>query len=336
MNWELLVVQLVLWSPTIISGLCLFFSYRREPRQFRNAIYLLVFVLCISFMLLLRYGQSWMVAPLVIFVLLFPLVSIVALLANGIIAIRKAGFTPVNALPLALAALLVFMIVGLPIFGMTGMPGWIISLAVLVDLEALWFCFTLVSLLLYSTLYRMLPRKRIYSYIVIHGAGLVGTRPSPLLARRCDKAIELWRRQGKVGKFVASGGQGADEVVSEARAMHDYLVEQGVPDTAILMEDRSTTTMENLRYSQEIMDADAQGKSYRCAVVTSDFHVFRCAEYAHQLGIAADGVGSHTAGWYWPAAFIREFVAITKAHLTPYIVIFFLWLVPMLLSLVVS
>ena len=125
--------------------------------------------------------------------------------------------------------------------------------------------------------------------------------------------------------------------------MRDYLLEKDVPLDAILMEDKSTTTWENLKYSIGIINNDwtaaasainadaslSSGSSsasaintdFTTAVVTSDFHVFRCAEYAHNLGIKADGIGSHTKGWYWPTAFIREFIAITKAHLWPYLVI---------------
>lgn len=91
--------------------------------------------------------------------------------------------------------------------------------------------------------------------------------------------------------FVAAGGQGNDEVVSEAESMRRYLTEsRHVPADAVLMEDRSTTTMENLRFSKEIMDARSgvqsvpgrRGLAYRCALVTSDYHVFRASEYAHQ------------------------------------------------------
>ena len=112
------------------------------------------------------------------------------------------------------------------------------------------------------------------------------------------------------------------------------------------MEDKSTTTWENLKYSLGVIHDDRAASvnavlsvgstdgttadddaattaagDFTTAVVTSDFHVFRCAEYAHNLGIKADGIGSHTKGWYWPTAFIREFIAITKAHLWPYLVI---------------
>ena len=115
--------------------------------------------------------------------------------------------------------------------------------------------------------------------------------------------------------------------MSEAESMRRYLTEsRHVPADAVLMEDRSTTTMENLRFSKEIMDARSgvqsvpgrRGLAYRCALVASDYHVFRASEYAHHIGLKADGGGSHTRGYYWPTAFIREFIAVTKAHLWPY------------------
>ena len=127
--------------------------------------------------------------------------------------------------------------------------------------------------------------------------------------------------------IIASGGQGADEEVSEAEAMRTYLVEErGVPADAVIEEDRSTTTMENLRNSKAIMDARSGAGAYRAAVVTSDYHVFRTAEYAHKIGLAADGVGSRTARYFWPTAFIREYVAVSNAHCWPFVVIFVFWL----------
>lgn len=333
MDYEILLLQLLLWSPSIISGICFAVSYHREPRQFRNAIYLLVFVLWTALLLLLRYGQEWMVVPLMIVVLLLPVLSVVALVANGIVVVRRNGLSASSILPIALAALIVLLPLLSGFVAMLSFPAWVTGIIAILDAEALWFCFTLVALWLYSWLYRKIPRRRDYDYIVIHGAGLVGREPSPLLAGRIDKALELWDRQGRKGVFIPSGGQGADEEVSEAEAMANYLLAHGVPEEQIMREDRSTTTMENLRFSKELMDRRSAGEQYRCAVVTSDFHVFRCAEYAHKLGIQADGVGSKTRGWLWPASFIREFLAVTREHLWPYLVIAVIGLVPLVISL---
>ncbi len=68
---------------------------------------------------------------------------------------------------------------------------------------------------------------------------------------RIDKALELWSAQGCSAILVPSGGQGSDEVISEAEAMSRYMLRLGVPREAILTEDQSTTTMENLRFCQE-------------------------------------------------------------------------------------
>ena len=188
----------------------------------------------------------------------------------------------------------------------------------------MWFFFSFVALLLYSWLYRKLPRKRIFDYIIIHGAGLRGEEPTPLLRGRIDQAVELWKAQGSHAILVPSGGQGSDEVISEAEAMSRYMLRLGVPREAILTEDQSTTTMENLVFAKNLLDA-RQTTPYRCAFVTSDYHVFRTALYASHVGLKGDGVGSRTAAYYFPTAFIREFIAITKEHWMPYVILTIIW-----------
>ena len=173
------VFQLILWMPSILSAVALAVSCLREPRQFRNALYLLVFVLWTGAMLLMRYGQGWVVVPLALVIMLFPLVSVVALIANGVVVVRKNGLSAVSLLPVALALFLVAMCVALPLAILLAAPAWIRAIIDLFVLEGMWFSFTLVALLLYSWLYRALPRRRTYDFIVIHGAGLDGTEPTP-------------------------------------------------------------------------------------------------------------------------------------------------------------
>ena len=359
------VLLVALWSPAIVAGLFFLVSFVREPRRFRNGIYLLAGLLWATLMLGLSFGQLWMVIPLLVAVALFPFVSATLLIANCVIVVRRTGLSAASLLPGLLALFILLMYGAMPLALVLGAPGWVLEVIGLATLEGLWFSFTLVALLLYSWIYRILPPRHAYDYIIVHGAGLVGDQPSPLLARRIDLALRMWERQHRMGRIIVSGGKGDDEEVSEAQAMHAYLVERGVPDEAIIDEDQSTTTMENLAFSKRIMDERAKDnplppavripanprvegapeppaprgpsvrrrrRPYRCAVVTSDFHVFRCAEYASRLGIQADGFGSPTRGWYWPAAFIREFVAITRAHLWPYIVILVLWALYMVAS----
>lgn len=357
LDWQYIISYAILLAPAVIPGVLFVYSFIKEPRQFRNALFLFATLAWSSILLVLRLNNFILGLILVTLVLLTPFLTIGFLLINTIVVVRNNGFSLTSMLPFLMAGFLVLLIASPTIVNYfdPDVRHIIVFVLGLFTLEGLWFSFTFMALLFYSWVYRLLPRRRQYDYIIIHGAGLDGPRPTPLLAGRIDKALELWNKQHQHGKFVVSGGQGADEIVSEAQAMRDYLLEKGVPGDAILMEDKSTTTWENLRYSLAVINADratgvgatsaatvasrdvttaasdastsdvsgtaTSSSGFTTAVVTSDFHVFRCAEYAHNLGIKADGIGSHTKGWYWPTAFIREFIAITKAHLWPYLVI---------------
>lgn len=357
LDWQYIISYAILLAPAVIPGVLFIYSFIKEPRQFRNALFLFAALAWSSILLVLRLNNFVLGIALIALVLLTPLLTIVFLLVNTVVVVRNNGFSLTSMLPFLMAGFLVLLIASPTIVNYfdPDVRHIIVFVLGLFTLEGLWFSFTFMALLFYSWVYRLLPRRRQYDYIIIHGAGLDGPRPTPLLAGRIDKALELWKKQHQHGKFVVSGGQGADEIVSEAQAMRDYLLEKGVSADAILMEDKSTTTWENLRYSLAIINADrttgvgatsaatvasrdvttaasdastsdvsgtaTSSSGFTTAVVTSDFHVFRCAEYAHNLGIKADGIGSHTKGWYWPTAFIREFIAITKAHLWPYLVI---------------
>lgn len=98
--------------------------------------------------------------------------------------------------------------------------------------------------------------------------------------------------------FVVSGGQGDDEVRSEAEAMADYLRGRGVPADRIVREDRSVNTGQNLRYSVALMDRTTPG--HRATVVTSGFHVYRTTLLARRVGAPVHVVGAPTSpptGW---------------------------------------
>lgn len=332
---EILFGQILIYGPVAFFGLLFLFSYLREPRQFRNAIYLTVFLILLATCLLFRFGQEWMVLPVLLAIIACPVVVVLFLIWNSVLVIRHEGLSLPTALPALLAVAIVLYLAMFPLLSVAHAPAWLNDFASLVLFEGLWFFFSFVALLVYSVFYRLLPRKRHYDYIIVHGAGLNGVRPTPLLQGRLDTALRLWNRQGRLPLLIVSGGQGADEEISEAEAMTRYLVgERQVPESSVLLEDKSTTTLENLEFSKQIMDAHSGGARYRCALVTSDYHVFRAAEYAHKVGVPADGVGSHTKGYYWPTAFIREFIAISLAHRWPYLVIAGFWALSVAVELI--
>ena len=161
--------------------------------------------------------------------------------------------------------------------------------------------------------------------VVILGSWVMpdGTCP-PLLRGRADAALAFAEAQSEVaGKdllFVPSGGKGDDEVCAEGVAIARYLREQGIADERILVEDESTTTEENFRFSMAKIRERLGRENPRIAFATTNYHVFRAGVLATHQGIDAEGVGSKTKRYYWVNAFIREFGALLyverRVHLT--------------------
>ena len=170
----------------------------------------------------------------------------------------------------------------------------------------------------------LLPRHVDFDYIVVLGAGLIdGLTPTKLLANRLDKAIRVFNKSVSSCYIVVSGGQGADEKVSEAEAMHTYLIDKGIKNHQIILEDKSVNTFENMRNSYEIIKR--RGGRMRIAVVTSNFHVYRALLLCRSLDIPAIGIGAPIAFYFWPSAMIREYVALCKYYLKGYILGWFVF-----------
>lgn len=166
--------------------------------------------------------------------------------------------------------------------------------------------YLLMQLVLFTTasFLNFIPfRKRKLDYIIVLGAGLNGDKVTPLLASRINKGILLYRKNAQ-SKLILSGGQGPDELVSEAEAMRNYALAQGVPEGDILLENQSRNTRENLRFSYQLM-AKSDGK---VAIVTNYYHVFRALILAKQEGLSCVGYGAKTKFYFSLNAFVREFV----------------------------
>lgn len=134
---------------------------------------------------------------------------------------------------------------------------------------------------------------------------------TPILKARVDKAIEFAKMQKeKTGKdiiFVPSGGQGSDEVIAEAEAMKKYLIEQGISENNIVIENKSTNTMENMKYSNSIIIENKEDA--KISFSTTNYHVFRSGIIANECGIDCEGMGSKTKWYFYTNALIREFIA---------------------------
>lgn len=125
--------------------------------------------------------------------------------------------------------------------------------------------------------------------MIVLGAKVNGTEISNTLKLRLDKAIEYYNKHKSVN-IIVSGGQGNDENITEALAMKNYLISNGVNSNNIIEENKATTTLENIIYSKKILDnINNKGK---VLIVTSDYHLFRGRLIASILGIENEGICS--------------------------------------------
>ena len=132
-------------------------------------------------------------------------------------------------------------------------------------------------------------------------------RMSKSMLQRCDAALDAWRR-GIAKLFVVCGGKVKDAPRSEASAMAEYLVGQGVPREVILLEDKSVNTYENLCNTCSIMRERGLKDG---ALVTSDYHLERALWLARVAGIEVKGIPapSPMKPWHYVKARTRESVS---------------------------
>ena len=148
-------------------------------------------------------------------------------------------------------------------------------------------------------------------YIVVLGAQLKTTGPSRVLQYRLDTAYEYLTAHPDT-KAIVSGGQGSNEPASEAQGMYDYLVKRGIEPDRIVLEDKSVNTEQNIRFSKEFLQADAD----KVGIVSNNFHVFRAVKLAKAAGYRnVVGIAAPATAFYLPNNMLREFFGVVKDFL---------------------
>lgn len=145
---------------------------------------------------------------------------------------------------------------------------------------------------------------------IILGMSMWGDEPSPGLKERLDYGLNLYK-EGKFSRFIVSGGLDKPNLkYTEAQGMRNYLVQQGVPEDQIYLENKATSTYENLLFSKEIMDREGWTSA---VIVTHTYHGRRSQEIAAELGYSKTELGltdSKIMSMAWHKS--REILAYTK------------------------
>ncbi|MBR1863314.1 MAG: YdcF family protein [Ruminococcus sp.] len=145
--------------------------------------------------------------------------------------------------------------------------------------------------------------------IVVLGCKVNGEKPSRMLRRRLDAAAKALDEHPEA-VCIVSGGQGSNEKISEAEAMKRYLLEKGIEEERLIMEDRSTSTYENLKYSFELTDEMGLGRDI--TIVTDGFHQYRASLIAKELGAGEiTACSAYTEPRFLPTYWVREWLGLS-------------------------
>lgn len=149
--------------------------------------------------------------------------------------------------------------------------------------------------------------------VVVLGSKVNGETPSADLQARIDRAARYLLEHPEC-PVIASGGQGAGERISEAEAIRTGLIAQGVEADRIYLEDRSSSTAENIAFSKEVVEANNLPETM--LFVTDEYHEFRAWRLAERAGVESWAIPGRTPLYLLPACVAREMLAITGMFLT--------------------
>lgn len=149
-------------------------------------------------------------------------------------------------------------------------------------------------------------------YIIVLGAGVNGSKPSLSLQERIQAAYAyLTAHPNTIA--VLSGGQGSGEDITEAACMYGELTAMGIDGSRLLLEEKSSSTMENLTFTMELLQAQSGSRPARMGIVSSEYHLFRAGLFAKALGVESVGIPAKTT---WVSLrlnyYLREVAAVWK------------------------
>lgn len=254
------------------------------------------------------------IAPLLIFAFLLSL--------SNIVLVRREGFSPRNLLGVLLGLAIIAGIVIMYILGRSSNTENNLQHYLTTVLNtAFSYIFCYFECMLIASAFCAFLSKRFkvndpMDYIIILGCSIrPDGSPTPLLQARIDRAIsfdnEQYEKHNHRAKFVASGGQGSDEIISEAECMKRYLVDNGVPENKIIKEDKSVNTYQNLAFSKKIIEEDCGDiDKVNVAFSTTNYHIFRGYTIAKKLKFKVSGLSAKTKYYFYPNAFLREFIGL--------------------------
>jgi uncharacterized SAM-binding protein YcdF (DUF218 family) len=115
--------------------------------------------------------------------------------------------------------------------------------------------------------------------IIVLGSAIEGDRPSPVFEQRIRHGIHLYQ-ENLAPRLIFTGGFGPQQAYSESQVAMNYAKQQGIPPTAMLIEETSRTTQQNLAQARDLM---AEHKLRSAIIVSDPLHMKRAVLMAQDL-----------------------------------------------------
>ena len=131
-------------------------------------------------------------------------------------------------------------------------------------------------------------------YMLVLGAKVRNDGPSVSLMDRIRAAADYMNAHPDVIAIV-SGGQGQDEPMTEAQCMYEELVKLGIDPERIWIEDKATSTWENLRFTMDLIEEKTGQRPEKIGLLSSEYHLVRAKLFARECGVEAVGIPARTS-----------------------------------------
>lgn len=245
--------RILIYSAAIFFWVLLVISFLIDRSRYRNCYFLFLALASSIIAMTFLAGEHQKTVLVILFniVIVTLLIVPIFLICNGVVMLRREGRSMANLLSLffgiiiAVGEIATLVAVMIPI--LVGRE-WVTEsylrnishISIFMSVTVIYISMCFVVFMLYCVFLMIIPRKRDFDYVIIHGAGLLdGDRVSKLLSDRLDKAIEVYHKDPTPPIMIPSGGKGSDETISEAEAMARYLIDKGIPPEQIIKEDQS-------------------------------------------------------------------------------------------------
>ena len=137
------------------------------------------------------------------------------------------------------------------------------------------------------------PKEQV-SYMVVLGAKVRNDGPSVSLWDRIYGAADYLEEHPDTIAIV-SGGQGADEPMTEAQAMYDELIALGIDPDRVWLEEKATSTWENLTFALDLIEEKTGVRPAKLGILSSEYHLFRAGLFAGKCGVESVGIPARTS-----------------------------------------